>query len=131
MLRFESESDLVAVYQSYLQIRGIPTRLEVSCGKGFSADLVSQSTVWEAKLILDRDHLYQALGQVESYRSYLKLPKSAIFGLSPEDDIKRQQAKRIAQWLIEQHPHLWISFVDTDPGFISFCKYLELKQCLD
>lgn len=124
---FESESALVNAYQAYLQARGIPTRAEVPCGKGgFSADLVSQSVVWEAKLILDRNGLYQALGQVESYRQYLKLPKSAIFGLLPE--VSAKQAERIAEWLRERHSHLWILFVDQDPAFIRFCEKYQLFE---
>ncbi len=123
-MKFSSESDLVDAYQSYLQARGIPTRAEVSCGKGFAADLVSRETVWEAKLILDREHLYQAFGQGESYRQFLKRPKLAIFGLSPE--VNKAQAVRIAKWLCERHQHLWIGFVDDDKGFVNYCKYYGL-----
>jgi hypothetical protein len=93
MTRFDSEHELVQVYRGYLKARGVPTESEVSCGKGFAADLVSRETVWEAKLILDRESLYQALGQVESYRAHLKKPKSAIFGLTPEVNSKQATAQ--------------------------------------
>lgn len=123
---FETEKALVDAYQGYLQARGIPTRAEVSCGRGFAADLVSASVVWEAKLILDRNGLYQGFGQVESYRQFLKRPKAAIFGLLPE--VNASQAKRIAQWLCEQHKHLWIGFVDEDKGFTNYCKHYGLLE---
>lgn len=123
---FNSEADLVAAYAAYLQARGIPTRAEVSCGRGFAADLVSRETVWEAKLWLDRNGLYQAFGQGESYRQFLKRPKLAIFGLLPETN--KAQAKRIAQWLCERHRHLWIGFVDDDKGFVNYCKHYGLIE---
>jgi hypothetical protein len=120
---FKTEAELVDAYRAYLtQERGITTQTEVSCGKGFAADLVSTETVWEAKLILDREHLYQALGQVMSYRQHLAKPKAAIFGLSPVDPQSNQQAQRIAAWLKQTHPGLWVLFVDTDERFIHFVR---------
>jgi hypothetical protein len=119
-MEFESEAHLVEAYRGYLRRRGIATDTEVSCGRGFAADLVSKTVVWEAKLILDREHLYQAFGQGETYRKRLQIPKLAIFGLTPK--INPGQARRIADFLLECHPHLWIDFVDEDPGFISYCK---------
>lgn len=124
---FETEADLVAAYRLYLAARGIQSEREVACsnGKGFSADLVSETTVWEAKLYLDRTSLYQALGQVISYQRVLKRPKVAIFGLLPDDPETAAQAQRIAQWLKEIHQGLWVLFVDCDPAFIQFCKHYQ------
>ncbi|MFM7423455.1 MAG: hypothetical protein ACKO7W_00375 [Elainella sp.] len=120
---FKTEAELVTAYRAYLnQERGITTQTEVSCGKGFAADLVSAQTVWEAKLILDREHLYQALGQVMSYRRHLNKPKAAIFGLSPTEPQSNRQAQRIAAWLRPNHPRLWVLFVDTDLRFIHFIR---------
>jgi hypothetical protein len=119
-MMFESESDLVESYQQYLNYRGIPTELEVSCGRGFAADLVSSTTVWEAKLILTRESLYQAFGQAESYRVKLNKPQAAIFGLTPPEARTARQSERIADWLKQIHSHLWIIFIDTDSLFTQF-----------
>jgi hypothetical protein len=123
---FADEDSLVDAYSAYLQARGISTRREVSCGRGFAADLVSKSVIWEGKLILTRDSLYQALGQVKSYQHCLKLPKIAIFGLTPEKNPK--QAERIAAWLCQQHQDLSVLFCDQDPGFIAYCKKYQLIE---
>ena len=123
---FETEADLVQSYRQYLACRGIPTESEVSCGRGFAADLVSSTTVWEAKLILTRESLYQAFGQAESYRIKLNKPQAAIFGLTPLEVRTARQSERIANWLKQIHPHLWIIFIDTDSLFTQF--YCDATQ---
>ena len=126
-MMFERESDLVQSYRQYLAYRGIPTESEVSCGRGFAADLVSSTTIWEAKLILTRESLYQAFGQVESYRVKLGKPQAAIFGLTPLEARAARQSERIAEWLRQIHPHLWVMFVDTDQLFLQFYQ-LEIHK---
>ena len=124
---FETEADLVQSYRQYLAYRGIPTESEVSCGRGFAADLVSLTTVWEAKLILTRESLYQGFGQAESYRVKLNRHQAAIFGLTPLESRPARQSKRIADWLRQIHPHLWVMFVDTDLLFLQFHQ-LEIHK---
>ena len=126
-MMFERESDLVQSYRQYLAYRGIPTESEVSCGRGFAADLVSSTTIWEAKLILSRESLYQAFGQAESYRVKLGKPQAAIFGLTPLESRPARQSERIAEWLRQIHPHLWVMFIDTDPLFLQFHQ-LEIHK---
>jgi hypothetical protein len=117
---FESEAELVAAYRGYLLQKGIPTETEIPCGGGFAADLASKTVIWEAKLYLTRENLYQAFGQGETYRKHLNYSKLAIFGLTPQ--INPGQARRVAEFLKSNHRHLWIIFADTDQEFINYCK---------
>jgi len=111
-LKFQSEKDLQDHCIRVLRSKGIQVKDEVWCD-GIRADLVTSEAVIELKKVLNRDSLYQALGQASAYNQELKRNQIWIVGQYPTDSTSKQQAIKIATE-IEKNAKVTVSFIDDD-----------------
>lgn len=111
--RFSTERDLQEHCTRVLRSKGIPCKQEVWNGD-IRADIVTGRAVIECKKILDRDSLYQAFGQAQTYRQNLKREEIWIVGQYPTDFTAKEQAIKIAKE-IEKNANVTVSFIDDDP----------------
>ncbi|MBF2073553.1 MAG: hypothetical protein IGS50_07305 [Synechococcales cyanobacterium C42_A2020_086] len=113
-MTFQTERDIQDYIETRLKQRGIPVEREVVCGKSdVRADLVTPDTVIEVKKYLNRNAIYQAIGQGSTYQKYLNKPKLLVIGLAPISLSAYQQAERLAADV--QTPRLQVVFIDRDP----------------
>jgi hypothetical protein len=94
--RFSSERDLQDYCMRVLKSKGIHCREEVWNGD-IRADIVTTRAVIECKKILDRESIYQAFGQAQTYRQNLKREEIWIVGQYPTDPRAKEQAIKIAK----------------------------------
>ena len=71
------ERDVVATLVTDLRRANVPVAREVKCAAGV-ADVVTPDAVYEVELLLSRDVLFHALGQVLLYRAALDHGKRAV-----------------------------------------------------
>jgi hypothetical protein len=111
-MKFQSEADLQEHCLTVLRSKNIRASSEVWVG-GIRADIVTPDAVIELKKVLDRDSLYQALGQAHAYNASLHRSQIWLVGQSPADPFTRAQAEKIARE-IERNDRVRVSFVDQD-----------------
>jgi hypothetical protein len=111
-LRFDTERELQMYLIRVLRSKGIPAQEEVPNGN-VRADIVTPRAIIEVKRILNRESIYQALGQATVYQSNIGRKEIWIVGQSPYGIAEKQQAYRIA-CEIEKTPGVRVSFVDED-----------------
>jgi len=114
--RFKTEAELQNHCAEVLRRKGRFVRREVECGvePRLKADIVTGTTIYEVKLILDRGNMYQAKGQGVTYAGLLRKNRVVLVGYLPEEEDKRVQALNLAR-NIELAGHAKVSFVDIDP----------------
>ncbi len=110
-MRFESEAALQAYCLDVLRSRGITAQEEVWTG-GIRADILTSDCVYELKKVLNRESLYQALGQATAYNQNFKRKHICIVGQSPTDPAEFQQAINISKAI--SNDVVRVSFVDHD-----------------
>lgn len=110
-MQFDSEAALQAHCLNVLKSRGIEAQEEVWTN-GIRADIVTPECVYELKKVLNRETLYQALGQATAYNQNLNRKYICIVGQSPSDPNEFQQAIAIAKAISNEN--IRVSFVDRD-----------------
>jgi hypothetical protein len=111
-LRFDTEREPQLYLIRVLRSKGISAQEEVPNGN-VRADIVTPLAIIEVKRILDRESIYQALGQATVYQNNIGRKEIWIVGQSPHSPTERQQACRIA-CEAEKTPGVRVSFVDED-----------------
>jgi hypothetical protein len=111
-LRFDTERELQMYLIRVLRSKGIAAKEEVPNGN-VRADIVTPRAIIEVKRILDRESIYQALGQATVYQNNIGRKEIWIVGQSPHSTTEKQQAYRIA-CEAEKTPGVRVSFVDED-----------------
>jgi len=110
--RFSTERELQDHCLRVLKSKGIHCREEVWNGD-IRADIVTSKAVIECKKTLDRESIYQAFGQAQTYRQNLKREEIWIVGQYPTDLASKTQAIKIAKE-IEKNANVTVSFIDDD-----------------
>jgi hypothetical protein len=83
--QWQSEREIEEAWCRLLDSQGIAYRRQVqtSCGV---ADIVTDDTVYEVKLELNRHSLFKAAGQVTLYAAALRKPRRMIVGYGIDAD---------------------------------------------
>lgn len=116
-----TESYLVQLAERELIKSGIPFVLEQICGdSSIRADLVTQNAVVEFKKDLERNRLYQARGQAETYAALLNKGIAVVVGRPPSNQTEELQAKRIAEDFKASGCH--VLFADSDGYWLEDLK---------
>jgi hypothetical protein len=111
-LQFATEQDLQDFCVRVLKSKGLHPKTEVWNGS-VRADIVTSEAVIECKRYLNREALYQALGQAKTYQGNLGRKQIWIVGQSPVGWQEKEQAIKIAEE-IEKVPNVIVSFIDED-----------------
>jgi hypothetical protein len=127
-LRFDTERELQLYLIRVLRSKGISAREEVQNG-AVRADIVTPRAVIEVKKVLDRQAIYQALGQATIYQQNLGSKEIWIVGQSPYSPTEKQQAYSIA-CEAEKMPGVRVSFVDEDDFWLEGSGNLWSHQTL-
>ncbi|MBE9182450.1 hypothetical protein IQ268_28275 [Oculatella sp. LEGE 06141] len=122
-MKFSTEKELQNYCLRVLRSKGIQCSEEVECGD-IRADIVIPQAVIELKKVLNREGIYQALGQATAYNRHLKRPEIWLVGQRPIAVQERAQAERLAQE-IEQDRSITVSFID-DPFWEESMPYQNL-----
>jgi hypothetical protein len=110
--RFETEKALQDYCLMVLRSKGIQAKEEVWNGS-IRADIVTSTAVIELKKVLNREALYQALGQAKAYQNNLGKKEIWIVGQYPQSSTEKEQAIKIAREL-EKDETVIVSFIDDD-----------------
>jgi hypothetical protein len=73
----ETEAEFEARFVAHLRAQGIMVERQVACIAGI-ADVVTDSTIYEIKLLLSKSELFRAIGQVLFYRQSLNPSAQAV-----------------------------------------------------
>ena len=112
---FNTERELQTFLNDFFESLGYSTRMEISLEDGGRVDLLTDHHLIETKLTLTRSSIFQAAGQLQTYRSYFPNHRHVIAGLSPTNfDDANAAAQRVRDNGIE----VW--FVDRLDDFIEY-----------
>uniref|UniRef100_UPI00168686B7 hypothetical protein n=1 Tax=unclassified Calothrix TaxID=2619626 RepID=UPI00168686B7 len=112
------ESDLQKYISDRLKERGFQTQLEVSANGG-RADIVTNwhgGAIIECKKYLDRNTIYQAVGQLNLY-GLNNTHKLIVMGFLIPDAREQSSALKTAS-MVEQNPRIQVVFVNTEEEWL-------------
>jgi hypothetical protein len=112
------ERDLQQYLGDRLKERGFTTHLEVQANGG-RADIVTNwqgGAIAEVKKYLDRDTIYQAVGQLNLY-GLNNTHKLVVMGFLTPDASSQPSALKTAS-MVEQNPRIQVVFVNTESEWL-------------
>lgn len=82
------EKDIETSFANHLENKGIRYRRQVSCAAGI-IDILTTDTIYEVKLNLTRDNIFEAVGQAMIYREcVMPWARIVIVGIAAKDTEK-------------------------------------------
>ena len=112
-MRFATERSLQDYCLQVLQAKGIVAQAEVWTDRGVRADIVTDDAVIELKKVLNRDGIYQAVGQAMTYQKHFRRPLLWIVGQMPSSPAERATALTVAKAVSGNGVR--VSFIEQDP----------------
>lgn len=112
-MKFQSEKALQDYCLQVLSVKGIAAQAEIWTNSGIRADIVTDDAVIELKKFLNRDAIYQALGQALAYQKDLHRPLLWIVGQLPIDRQQQITARTVAKAVSGNGVR--VSFIEEDP----------------
>lgn len=116
------ERDLQQYISDRLIERGFTTQLEATANGG-RADIVTSwlgGAIIECKKYLDRDQIYQAVGQLNLY-GLNNTHKLVVMGFLTPDALSQPSALKTAS-MVEQNPRIKVVFVNIDEEWLPGSK---------
>ena len=112
-MRFATERSLQDYCLQVLRAKGIVAQAEVWTDRGVRADIVTDDAVIELKKVLNRDGIYQAVGQAMTYQKHFRRPLLWIVGQMPSSPAERATALSVAKAVSGNGVR--VSFIEQDP----------------
>lgn len=114
-MQFRDEYELQAAVADWLEDLGYSISLEVPAGGG-RVDILTDEHLIEIKPTLNRNSLYQAAGQLGTYKSEYPSHIPVIAGLTPSDE---NSSRNIAA-ILENTQNIEVWYLDDSQEFIDF-----------